>query len=299
MSNRDWLDAFASGILVGAFFLFIGFQLYPTGIDRQSDAEKACAEQQKQDALFRGFIGLGEEQAPSSNESGGKPPSTAEQQPDYCDLAAQQSMANATLGMEWATWLMTLLTLFAVILIYRTLHATKETLNEAGKATAAAIAGTKAAQDTVAVTRETANRQLRAYISTSLATISGFPGEPKVTIGFKNSGQTPASDACVRALRMLLPRVAMQFDVSESEARQLGDIGPGGVKSSYWMLTDFADADEDMISSGEIVFVITGDCRYRDAFGQQQTTNFRFEMDGTDGLTNRALNVCDGGNNST
>lgn len=114
---------------------------------------------------------------------------TREDQRAEHDLSAQERMA------EWAFWMMVVtaittgLTAVALWFIKGTLDATRKTVGEAENAT-------KAAQDAVAITREAAEQQLRAYLA-----IDGFRGDIKNTDGpfqlglslrFKNLGQTPA-----------------------------------------------------------------------------------------------------------
>lgn len=107
---------------------------------------------------------------------------------EYYDLKAQQDMA------KWAL-LMLLVTSFGVVYIALTLHASRETLREAGEATEAAKATTLA-------TQEIGYKQLRARLSVTDFTVTGkienyfeknaFIRDMNFTAQIFNSGGMPA-----------------------------------------------------------------------------------------------------------
>jgi hypothetical protein len=69
---------------------------------------------------------------------------------DWCDLAAQEKVANSARWSTISAWFITILTLIGVIFLARTLVYTRRTLDEAEK--------------TVRVTREIGYSQVRAYV---------------------------------------------------------------------------------------------------------------------------------------
>lgn len=109
----------------------------------------------------------------------------AEYERSKADLEAQQEMA------QWAFWMVIVsgvsaaIAAFAVGLLYLTLKETR-------RATKAATDAAGAAQDTVAVTREIAQAQLRAYVLPVSNKLREEGGSVKIRLGFKNFGQTPA-----------------------------------------------------------------------------------------------------------
>lgn len=292
MSNRAWVEAYVSGALTGGFLILIMWLSYPAAIDSQSATEQACAEQQKQSALFRSLIGLDQEEASSSDDRTQGAADPSEQQTDYCDLAAQQSMAQSTLGMERATWLMAILTGVAVLFIYFTLRYTRQTLESADdtnkaawetvretqKATAAAEATTDAANQTNLIalsslhkSDEVARRQLRAYVNVNDAKLD--KKAPKNTIRalvtFKNSGQTPAYKVVVKKGIDVFPADIVDGD-RLPEPLQTITMDPvvispdDGVRASFTLPID--DETVAKIKSGKLVCVLYGICEYQDIF---------------------------------
>ncbi|RWM96179.1 MAG: hypothetical protein EOR86_13300 [Mesorhizobium sp.] len=142
------------------------------GFHQSSYYEMRCA-QQYPDSPF----GTGKAAQPSTAGSQG--------QPDWCDLAAQQSVAEDTAGMHWAAWAGVLFTGFGIFFVWRTLNANN-----------AAVAQ---ARDANKIAREAFQAQLRAYLLVKSVDAS-FVSDPKtkditgVTIRLvvKNGGQTPA-----------------------------------------------------------------------------------------------------------
>jgi hypothetical protein len=111
-------------------FLSVGFDW--VGLEKASTntytyAEQQCARQQAEHtAEARAAL---EEPETTSTEpetdqtDGGEP-----EEPDWCDLAAQQSMADSTGGMEQTAWVALGLTIVGIFLLWRTLYYTGETL---------------------------------------------------------------------------------------------------------------------------------------------------------------------------
>lgn len=101
---------------------------------------------------------------------------------DRADLTAQQAMAVFA-GIQ-------------VVLTFGGLLYIRWTLKETRKAVAEAAKATEAAQDAVGVTRESAERQLRAYLAVESfrSAVRGAPDERQVglSVKFVNRGQTPA-----------------------------------------------------------------------------------------------------------
>jgi hypothetical protein len=106
---------------------------------------------------------------------------------DCRDLAAQERMAWAALGHL-------ALTAIGVVLIRRTLIHTRRAADAAQAAVNEAKAATGAAKETVAVTQQTAERQLRTHVVVDnvLFTERGVEGASTAVIKLRNGGQTPA-----------------------------------------------------------------------------------------------------------
>ncbi|MEX0693564.1 MAG: hypothetical protein WD075_03875 [Rhodospirillales bacterium] len=81
------------------------------------------------------------------------------------DLIAQEGMALWAERMFWATLAAVILTLVGVFLICRTLSETRRAANYTKGMLREARKTTKAAEETIAVTREIGQKQIRAYIT--------------------------------------------------------------------------------------------------------------------------------------
>ena len=101
-----------------------------------------------------------------------------EGQPDWCDLAAQHSMAESTRGLHWAAWATVSFTGLGAYLIWQTLLATQKTA--------------EAAKETITVTREMGQAQTRAYLSCIGARYWLADRRLFVECTVKNYGQSPA-----------------------------------------------------------------------------------------------------------
>jgi hypothetical protein len=107
------------------------------------------------------------------------------------DLAAQQSMAASTASMTETAWVQVGIGVAALVLLgftvfftWRTAQQTEGMLKEAGKTT-------KAAEATVALTKETAAQELRAYVSLGTKGLYSTDDRPKMQV--TNFGNTPAT----------------------------------------------------------------------------------------------------------
>lgn len=107
------------------------------------------------------------------------------------DLAAQQSMAASTASMTDTAWIQVgvgvaalVLLGFTVFFTWRTAQQTEGMLKEAEKTT-------KAAEATVALTKETAAQELRAYVSLGTKGLYSTDDRPKMQV--TNFGNTPAT----------------------------------------------------------------------------------------------------------
>lgn len=153
----------------------------------------------------------------------------AQQQREIEDLAAQKEMADwarysANVGWFAALFggLSALAALFATILLWRTLAATRAMIAEAEKATAAANA-------TVDATREIGRDQMRGYISVEQVTIdfrgsyqNGFTNGRHDALGFviwvKNSGLTPITKYALH----YRARIVLRGDIPKTFATESG-----------------------------------------------------------------------------
>lgn len=205
---------------------------------------------------------------------------------DESDLCAQWEAANAaTDAAQYALW-QTLLAAFGTVGVLVSLYYTRralklaiESTEDAEKALQFASRNADAAQDLVEVSRQTAGRQLRAYVYLDSADIGivrrsravggGFDVTFKMT--FKNYGQTPAKNVILFAgysydkfpLTMTLPE-------SESPTETI-DIGPGGFLPNIHTEPFAANAIAD-VENGTHALYAFAVVRYVDVFDQRRET---------------------------
>lgn len=131
-----------------------------------------------------------------------------QEQREYADLEAQQSMAWATYWLMWIGAGGLALTAVGVGLIWRTLVHTRRAANAAVATVKHSEQTVTAALDSIKINRESAVLQLRAYVV--IQKISFFSeekkfrsltavAEPKIEIIVKNTGQTPAKKVNIKS----------------------------------------------------------------------------------------------------
>lgn len=209
-------------------------------------------------------------------------------------LVAQQGMNIAAQKMADYSLYQTILVGIGTVLLLATLFLTI-------MANRAAFIAAKAGEQAVEVTRIASQRQLRAYVFPAVAKIEGIEnGAVNLKLGFKNSGQTPAYAIRLRTRRMLAPPTTTDFQFDNADIKRIADFGPGQgqtitipVEPAHFL------EHRRQIESGEFSFFVCGDVRYNDAFGNERTTMFRFQLFTGEGVRSRNLDVCDEGNNTT
>ncbi len=151
-------------------------------------------------------------------------------------------------------------------------------------------AATHAAQSAVAVTRETAEKQLRAYVMVESCVMTGVrPGNvPIGKVVLKNSGNTPASNlkGVVYSEIRPFPNHGLSFSVDQNHSVSSMVLGPG---STY----DYTvNGSEEHLSSnayncirrGTIAVYLWGEFWYCDGFSNHmRMTKFRSFCTGISG----------------
>ena len=125
---------------------------------------------------------------------------------EISDLEAQEGMAFWAQTMFWATLAAVIVTFAGIVLIWRTLHHTRRAadytkgmLEEAKKTTTSAIAASRSTEDSVGITRETAQLELRAYLSAEPEGVNQLIGrdEGMGHVFVRNVGKLPARNVRV------------------------------------------------------------------------------------------------------
>jgi|GEM_PF-1321084 len=152
--------------IIGVLLFFAVLNSKYAETQQSSEYADKCAEQ------YKSFSAKTADIAPLASDK--EEPIRAQKDkynPDWCDLAAQQSMAESTYWMNVAAIATVIFTAWGAFLLWRTLIAT---------------------QETVAITRRIGEAQTRAYMTTSGAEAVYRDGQLHVTVHAQNTGQSPA-----------------------------------------------------------------------------------------------------------
>jgi hypothetical protein len=165
----------------------------------------------------------------------------------------------------------------------------------------------KAAEDSVRDARESAEKQLRAYLWREASPSNFFKRlDDRVTTAFsvKNSGQTPAHDVqCWCKFELIDAKILDAFHFEEAPKELTSAkfvINPGSEHTfgAYRILTDY---EWSFAYVGQSVLVIWGEIRYMDVFKALQKTRFRLKLriDHEGETDNYIWEYCDKGNDTT
>jgi len=151
------------------------------------------------------------------------------------------------------------------------------------------------------LTRDTAKRELRAYISI-LAKITSLDAEDPIRaqVLISNSGKTPAYRLRVFA-GIKFPEAPVEADLTGPLGSQSSnDVGPGD-RTDFFVQAprQLTEAEKSEIRAGSKAIYVYGIITYDDAFRRRQFTKFRYMMGGAVGVRGTFLAICEDGNEST
>lgn len=195
-------------------------------------------------------------------------------------------------GDSWAQWLTAVfaigatgISLYGLILIYRTWSETKRTAD-------AAFAAVEIAKSSNAIASDTAKRQLRAYLGIERIDPQQFvAGKPPLFgIIIKNTGVTPAKRFRHAVfVSAHASGTARKYRTEDGDTRVFSsvDVGAGG---NYVMI---ASADKlvtpelwEAVRSKRMTFEIAAYASYVDVFNERHLMTFRAFVDMTHGAVN-------------
>jgi len=148
--------------------------------------------------------------------------------------------------------------------------------------------------------KDTSRRQLRAYLMISRAEIyiDGAPGSSKrVRISAKNFGQTPAY-----SVRYWLSMCSKKFPTRVFERDRLsndvgaGVIAPGDTFATHATIPPLNNGNA--IHDGTYAFYVYGVFLYKDAFGYDWVTPFRYMQIGPGWTDEKEMHICAEGNDA-
>ena len=172
-----------------------------------------------------------------------------------------------------------------------------------------------------ALASETAQRQLRAYVAIDACHAVGAAGDgnigsswqhlaigrtPTAIVSYKNTGQTPAYDVRITGEAELLawPIDEGLLTSAPTTARSQAVLGRDGSREVHIRELSLAQLTEDRMNdllNGRIAFVTWGRITYKDIFGKEWWTDFRYftggsKLPGSGGL---GMAAHDNGNEAT
>jgi hypothetical protein len=161
----------------------------------------------------------------------------------------------------------------------------------------AANAAEKAAiatEASVATMKDTAQRQLRAYVGVEHADL--LPGRVARLV-IKNTGQTPAYDFAVAVMSTVddypTPTALLSDEITPGGPR--ATLGADSVREKEIPFATVPDHEVDGFRDGTRVLYVYGRLAYRDVFNEDRWTTFRYVFD----ADRRTVVAAAGGNQST
>lgn len=240
-------------------------------------------------------------QAAQDAEDSGEAPeaSPSKQQPAYAAdyqraCSKPQDATEADLCQQWrsarAAEEIVNLTRQQVELASREFYALIGTLLFTAIAAVAAALAARSADRSISVTREMAQRELRAYVTAEADHVENLRpnGIPVVSLLFTNSGPTPARvlTSDTKILIDVFPPDRALPPVSKINRRfpdiySKSDIGPH--KSLFTSVAPpfclLENAWQEMIA-GNLALYVYGKCEYEDVFGEERITEYSFFITG-------------------
>ena len=233
-------------------------------MNSSSSYYEKCAEQTLGKSVIQNGMPTDQSSQPSQHRQ--------DQATDWCDLAAQQSMAESTFAAARSAYWAALLTGFGILLIGLTLFFTKRTLDE-----------TKRGVD---VTRITGEAQVRAFIvmKAELHNSPLYNVPVVIFVHIENVGNSPATKCAVEGVAAFYKREAsiqsddirpVQIKNFESGILQHGTSRILELKTPNPMTDDLR---ESVQNNGRIAVKFGVTCSYLDIFKHSHRTSVRGEM---------------------
>lgn len=251
------------------------------------------------------------------NEANDCEKNAVDQRKGYRDLEQAIRAANAAEDAAWLSLLQTRASIVGAAFLVLTLFATAWTARTAADAAriarssaAASVKAADAAESAVTVARDTAKRQLRAYVS--VETIGAgrvAPGEPiLLTMRIKNYGATPALRLAPAHAIVVRKRPYDCGGQTEEIVAHTGEIDAvprhvlhPGSDVTIQCRSDFnlsATAFDNIKADRSAVFV-SGFAIYRDIYDEEHVTRFRMEFSGDQCFRTGKMRISPEGNEAT
>lgn len=194
------------------------------------------------------------------------------------DLLAQQSMASSTYQMMVAAWLSLGIGGFGLIGLAVTVIYTRQAAASGREAVAEARTATRIAYESLSITRDNAQKELRAYIFVKSCMVTGVE-EDRITIttSYRNTGNTPAYNLQIWTEYYVIEPDFSIVDPEEPVWSTVGSVEPQGEKNRIsWYDREQSQGIRSEIGNNGKIIVTSGQIRYEDVFGVRHRIAFRY-----------------------
>jgi hypothetical protein len=132
--------------------------------------------------------------------------------------------------------------------------------------------------------QKSSERQMRAYIFIEKREIEFIDGVPRINLVMRNEGKTPAHDVVVYGHASIAPCPWNNFPIEKSgKVRRSKEVlGPNGWrdKQQVELTRDSYVANQGDIEASRMAVYAYGEITYRDAFGRDCWTKYRYFWNG-------------------
>ena len=208
----------------------------------------------------------------------------AAQQRENSDLIAQESMADSTKEIAGLTEWQLYVGGFGILLLVGTLLLT--------------IKSTNAAIQANRIARESAERQLRAYVCVTVVRLRFYGHRVRATTVVTNHGTTPAYALRTQSGLMLAPfpsDTPFEGWNDSAEDESVAIVGPEQPSEDFNEIAITND-QHDALRAGDMALYAFGEYRYRDAFKRDRFIKYRFMVGGDTGFNTETMSACKEGN---
>ena len=200
---------------------------------------------------------------------------------DEQDLSAQKRAADSALAAAIAAFATLVVSVTGVVYVKRTLDATLRAVEDTSRATEAML-------EANALAKDTAQRQLRAYVGVQAAWLEfSEEGEPIAHVKWKNFGQTPALETAswTHSWTAEFPLRSSLPEPPEGFRKGVNVISPGNFTDTVTPDgAPLSDRNRKSIEAEEAAFYVYGKSRYEDVFGERHETSFVYFCKGKGSL---------------
>jgi hypothetical protein len=136
----------------------------------------------------------------------------------------------------------------------------------------------------LALAEDTAERQLRAYLTVKKVTTVVSQNRVAAVLEVTNNGQTPADNFSPSLHCGVTDNTNFDFPMPEIPLRSVGPIGPGDIANPRVQLKLTEEDYFTQLMDGRLKLYVFGRLDYRDCFNKDRFVNFRFEVKSQDGV---------------